>query len=119
MSKKRPFIPNAAVLDNTKELERFQNLTLRPIIKSLNNFLCEYFLNYTDIKKFNLRNATAVEKDKFVTTAFLKDNQFKNELKGIVMGHFTIEEFSFYKNSSKQINKRIFDIVKQRILSFQ
>ena len=116
--KKRPLIPNAAIFDSTKELEQFQNETLRPIIKSLNELLLEYFLNYTILKRVDFASATAIEKDKFIGTAFLKDNQFKNELKGIVIGHFTIQEYTFYKNSSKQINKRIFNIVKQRILSF-
>jgi hypothetical protein len=116
--KSRPIIPNAAILNTTKQLEKFQNLTLRPIIKSLNGLLLLYFQNYTTLKRFDIANATALEKNKFVTIAFLKDNQFKNELKGIVIGHFTIEEYCFYKNSSKQINKRIFGIFKQRILSF-
>jgi len=117
--KKRPHIPKAIILDTTKDLEKFQNSTLRPIIKSINELLLGYFQHYTTLKRFDILNATALEKDKFVTTVFLKDNQFKNEIKGIVIGHFSIEEFNFYKNSSKQLNKRIFGIVKQRILSFQ
>ncbi|WP_111708369.1 glyoxalase [Lutibacter citreus] len=116
--KKRPLITNAAILDNTKKLENFQNTTLRPIIKWLNDLLFVYFHNYMVLKKFDIVNSTDIQKDKFVTTIFLKDNQFKNEIKGIVIGHFTVEEYDFYKNSTKQINKRIFSIVKQRILSF-
>lgn len=116
--KKRPQIPQAVILSNTKDIESFQNKVIRPIIKSLSALLLDYFYNYALLKRFNIANATLVEKDKFVTTTFLKDNQFKNELKGIVIGHFTIEEYSFYKNSSKQINKRIFNIIRQRILSF-
>ena len=116
--KKRPQIPQAVILSNTKGIESFQNKVIRPIIKSLSALLLDYFYNYALLKRFNIANETLVEKDKFVTTAFLKDNQFKNELKGIVIGHFTIEEYSFYKNSSKQINKRIFNIIRQRILSF-
>jgi len=115
----RPIIENVEIFEATKHLEEFQNLTLRPIIKSLNEFLSVYFQNYATLKRFDIANARDLQKDKFVTIAFSKDNQFKNELKGIVIGHFTIEEYSFYKNSSKQINKRIFGILKQRILSFQ
>jgi hypothetical protein len=114
----RPLIPNAAILDATKELEKFQNRTLRPIIKSLNDLLFVYFQNYMILKKFDISNSKDIQKDKFITTAFLKDNQLKNEIKGIVIGHFSIEEYDFYKNATKEINKRIFSIVKQRILSF-
>ena len=115
---KRSFIPNAAILYTTKELEKFQNLTLRPIIKSLNDLLLNYFLNYTILKKTNIADASAIEKTEFITTAFLKDNQLKSEVKGIVIGHFSIKEYNFYKKYSKQINKRILSIVKQRILNY-
>jgi len=115
----RPLIPNAAILDRTNEMQKFQNITLRPIIKSLNDLLLVYFQNYISLKRFDLANSTAIEKEKFITTSFLKDNQFKNEIKGLVIGHFSVEEYNFYKNSAKDINKRILGIIKQRILSFQ
>jgi len=117
--KKRPIIPNAAILERTKELEKFQNSTLRPIIKSLNDLLLDYFQHYTILKKFDVANATDLQKGTFITTAFLNDNQFKSEVKGIIIGHFSIKEYHFYKNSAKDINKRILGIIKQRILSFQ
>jgi len=116
--KTRPSIPNAMILDKTKALEKFQNETLRPIVKSLNDILSVHFQHYTVLKKHNLMNATDVEKNKFITTAFLKDHQLKNEIKGFVIGHFSVEEYVFYKNATKEINKRILGIVKQRILSF-
>ena len=115
---KRPFIPNAVILDNTKHLEKFQNLTLRPIIKSLNGLLLNYFLHYTVLKKNDFSNASKNEKTNFITTAFLNDNQFKNEVRGIIIGHFSIEEYNFYKKYTKQLNKRITSIVKQRFLSY-
>ena len=115
--KSRPIIPNAQILDSTKELEIFQNQSLRPIIKSLNDLLFVYFQNYIESKKIAIKNFTEEEKTKFITVAFLKDCQLKNELKGFVIGHFTVEEYVFYKNSTKEINKRILDIVKQRICS--
>ncbi|UMB60721.1 glyoxalase [Lutibacter sp. A80] len=115
---KRPFIPSAIILDTTKALEKFQNLTLRPIIKSLNDLLQGYLKNYILLKRFNIATATTIDKDKFITSAFLNDNQLKNEIKGMVIGHFSIEEFNFYIEHQKQINKRILSIVKQRVLSY-
>ena len=114
----RPSIPNAMILDKTKALEKFQNESLRPIIKSLNDLLFVYFQHYDELKKTAIIKSTEEEKIKFITTAFLKDHQLKNEIKGFVIGHFSIEEYHFYKNSTKEINKRILGVVKQRILSF-
>tara|TARA_R110001583_G_scaffold10179_7_gene47346 strand:- start:1535 stop:1891 length:357 start_codon:yes stop_codon:yes gene_type:complete len=116
--KTRPLIPNAIIVDKTKELEKFQNETLRPIIKLLNDLLVVYFQNYAESKKIAIINATEEEKNKFITTTFLKDNQLKNEVKGFVIGHFSVEAYNFYKNSTKEINKRILGIIRQRILSF-
>ena len=114
----RPPIPNVMILDKTKALEKFQNESLRPIIKLLNDLLCVYFQHYAELKKITIIKSTEEDKIKFITTAFLKDHQLKNEIKGFVIGHFSVEEYVFYKNSTKEINKRIFGILKQRILSF-
>ena len=116
--KTRPNISNATILERTKALERFQNESLRPIIKSLNDLLFVYFQNYAVLNKIDLINITDKEKSKLITNAFLKNHQLKNEIKGFVIGHFSVEEFNFYKNSTREINKRILAIVMQRILSF-
>lgn len=116
--KTRPLIPNALIFDKTKELEKFQNESLRPIIKALNDLLLVYFQNYVILKKTDIINKTEDQKNKFITTAFLNDQQFKNEVKGFVIGHFSVEEYNFYKNSTKEINKRILGIMKQRVFSF-
>ena len=54
--KTRPVIPNAEIFDATKQQEQFQNKTLRPIIKSLNDLLRVYFQNYMVMKKFDISN---------------------------------------------------------------
>ena len=48
---------------------------------------------------------------------FSKDIQFRNEIKGMIIGHFTLEEFAIYKNFTKDLNKRMIAMVKERILS--
>lgn len=114
----RPFISNVIQYKSTKDLEIFQNTTVRPIVKSLNDLLFLYFENYANQKKTKISNLNNDEKEQFITASFLKDIQFKNEIKGMVVGHFSANEFLFYKNHSKEINKRIFGIIKQRILCF-
>ena len=42
----RPEIPQAKIHDNMSVEERFQNETLRPIIKLQNDLLIELFKNY-------------------------------------------------------------------------
>ncbi|WP_298287961.1 glyoxalase [uncultured Lutibacter sp.] len=114
--KTRPVIPNALILDKTKDIEKFQNESLRPIIKSLNDLIVVYFQNYAKSKKIEFINLTEDQKNKFIATAFLKDQNLTSEVKGFVIGQFSVAEFNFYKIFSKEINKRILGIVKQRIL---
>lgn len=59
------------------------------------------------------KSATITQKNKFTTTAFLNDHKFKNKF-----WQFSVEAYVFYKNSTKEINKIIFNILKQRIVSF-
>lgn len=49
--------------------------------------------------------------------AFSKESLFRNELKGMIIGHFILEEFAIYKNFTKVNSKRILTEVKERILS--
>ncbi|UMB55065.1 hypothetical protein MKD41_06210 [Lutibacter sp. A64] len=60
--KERSFVPTAAIFETTKELEKFQNSMLRPIIKSLNGLLFEYFQNYLILQKFDMTDRTYLKK---------------------------------------------------------
>jgi hypothetical protein len=43
--------------------------------------------------------------------------KFRNSLKGMVIGQFTIEEYELYIINSSALNKRMMNIVKERLLS--
>ncbi|MFT5078730.1 MAG: ATP-dependent Clp protease ATP-binding subunit ClpA [Patiriisocius sp.] len=46
-----------------------------------------------------------------------RDIKFRNSLKGIVIGHFTAEEYSKYIDNSSALNKRMMNLVKERLKS--
>ena len=114
---RRPIIENAIVSENMTTAEKFQNSTLRPIIKMKHELLIAYFEYYSTIKILDFKDFTEFKKVEFIESAFSKDSQFKNEVKGMIIGHFTLEEFAIYKNFNKELNKRIITMVKERILS--
>lgn len=58
-----------------------------------------------------------LKKIEFIERAFSKESQLRNEVKGIIIGHFTLEEFASYKNLLKESNKRILMMVKELVLS--
>jgi hypothetical protein len=44
-----------------------------------------------------------------------KDSKYRNTLKGMVLGLFTIEEYSFYIKNSSNLNKRMMTMLIERL----
>lgn len=99
------------------EEERFQNETLRPIIKLQHELLIAFFNNYLSKIKMDIRSLNPSKRTSLISSIFNDAQNFKTELKGLIVGHFTTEEYSTYIKYEKEINKRIFTITKQRINS--
>jgi len=113
----RPEIPSARVSENMSPDEQFQNRTLRPIAKLQNDLLVEVFRNYIQKHKNAFYNFSIEKKFLFIENAIQRDIKFRNSLKGIMIGQFTVEEYLVYIENSSALNKRMMNIVKERILS--
>lgn len=111
----RPLILNAKVNDQMKAEEQFQNATLRPIIKFQNDLILEVFRNYVKKHKNVFYEKTLENRLKYIDTAITKDIKFRNALKGMVIGHFTLIEYKKYIKNSSALNKRMMNLVKQRL----
>lgn len=111
----RPEIPSARVSENMTTDEQFQNKTLRPIVKFQNDLLVHAFKNYIQKHK-NVFYGLSIEKRlDYVENAIHKDMKFRNSLKGMVIGQFTLEEYALYIQNSSALNKRMMGLVKERI----
>lgn len=113
----RPEIPSARVSENMSSEERFQNKTLRPVIKLQNELLVEVFRNYIKKHKNSFYSYNVDKKLNFIENAIQRDIKFRNSLKGIIMGQFTVEEYLIYIENSSALNKRMMNIVKERMFS--
>lgn len=113
----RPEIPSARVSENMTPDEQFQNKTLRPVIKLQNDLLIEVFKNYIKKHKNSFYTYNVERKLSFVENAIQRDIKFRNSLKGIIMGQFTVEEYLLYIENSSALNKRMMNIVKERMFS--
>ena len=111
----RPEIPNAKVTLLMSEEECFQNKTIRPIAKLQNNLLVEVFKHYIKKHKNVFYNLSIEKRMHYIENAIHKNMKFRNSLKGIMIGQFTIEEHRKYINNSSAINKRMMGIVKERL----
>lgn len=111
----RPEISKATVSENMRPDEKFQNRTLRPVIKLQNDLLLEAFRNYIQKHKNVFQDMTVDRKMLYIENAIQKDIKFRNSLKGMVIGQFTIEEYRIYITNSSALNKRMMNLVKERI----
>ena len=95
--------------------ESFQNDTLRPIIKLQSPVFIETYRNYI-IKHKNVFYELSNEKKlHYIENSINKNQKFRNLLKGMIIGLFTIEEYHIYKKNSSSLNKRMMNIVLKRL----
>ncbi|MDR6301011.1 glyoxalase [Mesonia maritima] len=111
----RPEIPSAKVTQNMSSDEKFQNATLRPVIKLQNDLLVEAFRNYIRKHKNVFHELALDRRLTYIDNAIHKDMKFRNSLKGMIIGQFTIEEYQRYIQNSSALNKRMMNLVSQRL----
>ena len=113
----RPEIPSARITDNMSDEERFQNKTLRPVAKLQNDLILAMFRNYIKKHKNKFYELKLDRRLIYIETAIQKDIKFRNSLKGAIIGQFTIEEYDTYILNSSALNKRMMNIVRERLQS--
>lgn len=111
----RPYIVNMESFDKRRIQERFQNETLRPILKLQNSLFIEIFQNYIEKHKGIYHKFNLNEKLNYIESCLIKDQKLRNYLKGIIIGHFTLEEYGIYKKQSSELSKRMINMLKERL----
>ncbi len=113
----RPVIDSARVSENMSLDEQFQNQTLRPITKLQEDLVLEVFRNYVHKHKNTFYELSPEKRLEYIENAITRDVKFRNSLKGIIIGQFSLEEYKKYIQNSSALNKRMMNIVKQNLQS--
>lgn len=111
----RPEISSAIVTPFMSTDEQFQNKTLRPIVKLQNDLFVLVFRNYVTKHKNVFYTLSLEKKMNYIENAIQKDIKFRNSLKGMVIGQFTLEEYEMYIQNSSALNKRMMNLVIERL----
>ena len=114
MNKERPVLEDL-IKDNMSALELFQNQTLRPVIKMQHDLLIASFNAYKAKRKIDFSSLTDQKKRNKTKAIFVKDINYKNLTLGFIIGAFSLEEFAYYSLNASELNKRIIQIVIQRV----
>ncbi len=97
--------------------EVFQNKTLRPILKLQNDLFIQVFINYAMKQKNVFFSLTPEKKMAYVENVIQRDIKFRNSLKGMVIAFFTLDEYAEYIQNSSNINKRMMNMLIERLKS--
>ena len=111
----RPEIKKTITFDSMNSDERFQNETLRPILKLQNPLLISVFTNYIEKRKGVFYDLSLEKKITYIENSLIKDQKFRSFLKGLIIGYFTIAEYQRYSLNSSSLNKRIINMLIKRL----
>jgi len=111
----RPEIKKIQEFENMSFEERFQNETLRPILKLQNPLFLAVFRNYIEKRKGVFYDLGLEKKLAYIENGLIKDQKFRNSVKGTIIGHFTLSEYRQYSSNSSALNKRMMNMVIERL----
>lgn len=114
MKKERPILSDL-VNESTTETEAFQNTVLRPIIKMQHTLLIAFFKTYLIKRKVDFSILSEQKKRGKIKSVLEKDLQFKNQILGTILGHFSMDEYEIYQKNSSEFNRRIKQIIIKRL----
>jgi predicted histidine transporter YuiF (NhaC family) len=103
--------------DNGKstEIETFQNVTLRPVLKFQNGLIISVMNNFLSEHKYEVKNLTDHKKKDHINHTIKNNLPLKQLMTGFIIGHFTDEELAFYYVNKKEVSKRIVSMLIERI----
>ena len=109
----------AIVIENpesiTEDLSKFQNLTLRAVLKLQNDVLVRICIDFLQKNYKNFSQQQSLDKVKLLQQALKSNIQLKTLLFGIIAGFLTSEELDFYLQNASEINKRLSAFIFKRV----
>jgi hypothetical protein len=111
----RPEIQGVIIENKTGAMECFQNQTLRPILKFQNSLILSIFRYHIEKHKITFHQLTDTKKNEYIEQIIQKDRKIHHLLLGIVIGHFTEIEYDKYIKNEKELNRRILNLLIQRL----
>jgi hypothetical protein len=97
--------------------EHFQNTSLRPILKYQHDLLVLIFKSYIEKRKNAFQSLKMPQKLGYIEQMVKTDLKFKNRLFGVIIGHFTSEEFIVFTAHETELLRRLTDLLVQRLQS--
>ena len=114
----RPDVLTKTIKSEMSSEEYFQNTVLRPIIKFQNDLLIAVFLQFCRKYKNVFFDLSTEKKILYIESAIIKDSKLRTSFRDMIIGLFSVEEYSEYLVNASALNKRMTGIVKERLISY-
>jgi len=101
---------------NMLAIEKFQNEVLRPVIKFQHELIFATLHHQTHFKDLFKHQQTLSLKFNYTKQFITKNTEIRGHFIGLITGLFTMEEYQTYLKNKAEINKRIIQIITQRIV---
>ncbi len=96
--------------------EAFQNTALRPILKQQHAAVVAVMRYYLKKRKARYEQLTHTLRTEKVKELVTRDNRLRGLLFGMVVGHFTPEELSYYLENEGGVNRRMTNLLVERLV---
>ena len=113
----RPDILTKTIKTEMSSEEYFQNKVLRPIIKFQNELLIAVFLQFCTKYKNVFFDLSTEKKILYIESSITKDSKLRSSFRNLIIGLFSVEEYSEYLKNASALNKRMTGIIKERLIS--
>ena len=119
MNDKRISIRPVLGLVSKIKAELFQNNTLRPILKLQHGLILNIVFHFCKKQKIRILEIKSESFQAEMMIIIKKNQALRSQLLGIVIGQFTLEEYSEYTQKETEYNKRILNMMAQRLTDSQ
>lgn len=112
--------PQIAAIESAQiqtPLEQFHHQVLRPILKFQNEIILAIFHSEMNRFKIDLDKYSPKGRKEKIKSTLQKNQKLRTTLIGIVIALFELEELNFYHQQPNEINKRISNMMEERIVS--
>ncbi len=113
----RPILPEKILQTDLTQVERFQNSTLRPIIKLQHPLILLIFKNFIAKTDRSFLENSAEKRKEFIQVSLNKNQRLRTIYCGMIIGMMKYAEAHEYYQIPAEYNKRILQMITERILT--
>ncbi len=109
--------PQLSLAPASAPAEKFQNDTLRPVMKLQHELIIAVFAQFLTKRKVKLDQLPANQRWEKIKELVTRDNRLRGLLFGMAIGQFTTDEIAHYLENEGDTNRRMTNLLTERLLS--